>query len=107
MERREGAEYAFNDPLLEHLAGVEGYAKSDLVLSMFFLLPGRHAGEGGDVAGIAEGLVERGDFGSIRISPLLGEHPLLIEIVCDRLRKVLEPAAETICKDFGRSMDSA
>lgn len=89
MERREGAEYAFNDPLLEHLAGVAGYAGSDLVLSMFFLLPGRHAGEGGDVAEIAAGLVQHGDFRSIHTCPLLGEHPLLLEILGDRLREVL------------------
>jgi sirohydrochlorin ferrochelatase len=89
MERREGAEYAFNDPLLEHLASVDGFAGSDLVLSMFFLLPGRHAGEGGDVAEITAGLVQRGDVRSVQISPLLGEHPLLIDILCDRLHEVL------------------
>ncbi|MFU8847828.1 MAG: sirohydrochlorin chelatase [Opitutales bacterium] len=88
MERREGADYAFNDPLLENLAKEEGYAGTDLALGMFFLLPGRHAGEGGDVAQIAEGLVERGDFRSVQISPLLGEHPLLLEILSDRLHAV-------------------
>lgn len=89
MECREGPEYAFNHPLLEHLGGTGGSAASELLLAMFFLLPGRHAGAGGDVAGIADGLVQRGAFRSIRISPLLGEHPLLIEILCERLRIML------------------
>mgnify|MGYP005856279245 CR=1 FL=1 len=85
MERRAGPEYAFNDPLLENLAGVEGYRDSHLVLAMFFLLPGRHAGEGGDVADIADGMVRQGDFRSIQICPLLGEHPALLEVLSDRL----------------------
>ena len=52
MERREGDAYAFNDPLLESLGGISGFAGGRLILAMFFLLPGRHAGEGGDVAEI-------------------------------------------------------
>lgn len=89
MERRDGPDYAFNDPLLENLASEAGYKGSHLVLAMFFLLPGRHAGAGGDVAEIAEGLIRQGDFRSIQISPLLGEHPLLLEILSDRLTAVL------------------
>lgn len=89
MERREGPDYAFNDPLLENLARVGDYEGAHLVLAMFFLLPGRHAGAGGDVAEIAEGLVQKSDFQSIQISPLLGEHPLLLEILSDRLKAVL------------------
>lgn len=87
MERRERPEYAFNDPLLENLAAVNNFRGSHLVLAMFFLLPGRHAGEGGDVDGIADGLIQRGDFRSIEISPLLSKHPLLFDILSDRLRQ--------------------
>ena len=89
MERREGPDYAFNDPLLENLASVKGYKGSQLVLAMFFLLPGRHAGVGGDVSEIAEGLIQKGDFQSIHMSPLLGEHDLLLEILSDRLSQAL------------------
>lgn len=88
MERREGGEYAFNEPLLENLGG-DPAAAGCLVLAMFFLLPGRHAGEGGDVAEIAAGLVERGVYRSVRISPLLAEHPLLLDIFSDRLDAAL------------------
>ena len=50
MERREGTEYDFNEPLLENLLGSEGFEK-DVVLSMLFISPGRHAGPGGGHCG--------------------------------------------------------
>jgi hypothetical protein len=52
---------------------------------MFFLLPGRHAGDGGDVAQIGEALVERGAFAQVARTVLLGGHPILLEILADRL----------------------
>ena len=89
MERREGEAYAFNEPLLESLGELADFCGGRLILAMFFLLPGRHAGEGGDVAEIAEGLLSSGNFESIETTPLLGEHPMLLEILEDRLRSVL------------------
>ena len=77
MERREGAEYDFNEPLLEHALQD---AKGDAVILMLFLLPGRHAGPDGDVATIAK---EHAPAGlRWKLSPLLGTHfslPSLIE----------------------------
>ena len=89
MERREGEAYAFNDPLLEKLGEVDDFAGGRLILAMFFLLPGRHAGEGGDVAEICDGLISEGAFEQIQNTPLLGEHPMLLEILEDRLRDTL------------------
>ena len=89
MERREGEAYAFNDPLLEKLGEVDHFAGGRLILAMFFLLPGRHAGEGGDVAEICDGLISEGVFEQIQNTPLLGEHPMLLEILEDRLRDTL------------------
>ena len=89
MERREGDAYAFNEPLLENLSQVSSFSGGDLILAMFFLLPGRHAGEGGDVAEIYAGLIEDGTFDSIRTTPLIGESPKLLDILEDRLREVL------------------
>ncbi len=85
MERREGADYAFNEPLLERVGDIPGFAGGDLIAAMFFLLPGRHAGVGGDVAEICDGLVGRGTFARVCPTPLLGEHPLLLEVLADRL----------------------
>jgi sirohydrochlorin ferrochelatase len=77
MERREGSEYDFNEPLLEHALQE---AKGDAVILMLFLLPGRHAGPDGDVATIAK---EHAPAGlRWKLSPLLGTHyslPSLIE----------------------------
>ena len=72
MERREGAEYDFNEPLLEHALQ---NAKGDAVILMLFLLPGRHAGGEGDVATIAKEHAPE-DL-PWKLSPLLGTHPAL------------------------------
>ena len=85
MERREGVEYAFNEPLLENLNSRMAGMTQILVVAMFFLLPGRHAGDGGDVAEICEELVSRRVFSNVRTTSLIAEHPLLLEILSDRL----------------------
>jgi len=90
MERRPGVEYDFNEPLLESLGSIEGWRNSDLVVAMFFLLPGRHAGPGGDVAAICDHLAEQSLFHSILKTPLLCKHPQLIEILEDRLDEALK-----------------
>ena len=91
MERRDGAEYRFNgellDELLDRIAG-ERHAVS-AAIAMLFLLPGRHAGPGGDIAGICDAAMARHPGLKISISPLIGEHPKLIEILHDRLRDAL------------------
>ncbi len=91
MERREGVEYDFNGEmlgdLLDRLAGRRHAVSA--VLAMLFLLPGRHAGPGGDIADICDAAMARHPGLSVAISPLIGEHPLLIEILHDRLRDAL------------------
>jgi len=79
MERREGPEYAFNEPLLED-ALQQG--KGEAVILMLFLLPGRHAGADGDVATIAKEHAPEG----LRwiLSPLLGTHPALPSLLMMR-----------------------
>jgi len=81
MERREGPEYAFNEPLLQNAPGLTKL-KGDTVILMLFLLPGRHAGTDGDVATIAKEHAPS----DIRwkISPLLGTHPLLPQVLAAR-----------------------
>ena len=50
MERREGAEYDFNEPLLENV--LKDQKLNEVVVSLLFLSPGRHAGKDGDIAEI-------------------------------------------------------
>jgi sirohydrochlorin ferrochelatase len=73
MERRAGPDYAFNEPMLaDAIRGASGKA----VILMLFLLPGRHAGAGGDVARLC---AENAPAGlSWTVSPLLGDHPGLM-----------------------------
>ncbi len=79
MERREGAEYDFNKPLLQDALQ---QAKGEAVILMLFLLPGRHAGAEGDVATIAK---EHAPAGlQWKLSPLLGTHPALPALLSRR-----------------------
>jgi len=92
MERREGAEYDFNGQLLGDL--LDAYAARDeatvIVLAMMFISPGRHAGPGGDIEQICRAARERNPGLKLGVSGLVGEHPLLIEILRQRLCRVLE-----------------
>ncbi|QIK38000.1 cobalamin biosynthesis protein CbiX [Caldichromatium japonicum] len=86
MERRPGPEYDFNGPLLEEI--LERLAAQDaqipIVLAMLFISPGRHAGPHGDIAQICARIKARHPSLPILISPLVGEHPTLIEILAQR-----------------------
>ncbi len=83
MERREGDQYAFNEPLLESaLSKVSAHA----IVLMQFLLPGRHAGTGGDVAEICEKHAPTGI--SWELSPLIGTHPNLPRLLARRFSEL-------------------
>jgi len=90
MERREGKEYDFNGDLLEHWLGEQAKVGiTNIVVAMLFLLPGRHAGEGGDIAEICEGVMSRHHGLKVFITPLVGEHPALVDILQSRLDAML------------------
>ncbi|KAH9250059.1 hypothetical protein BASA81_012105 [Batrachochytrium salamandrivorans] len=63
MERRPGAQYAFNDPLLEHVFDLGGFDSGLVLVVPIFLFPGNHAGEGGDIAQILRRVRERHNSG--------------------------------------------
>ncbi|MDR1280840.1 MAG: cobalamin biosynthesis protein CbiX [Opitutaceae bacterium] len=50
MARRDGDRYDFNEPLLERALRTPPFDRGDVVVALQFLSPGRHAGEGGDIA---------------------------------------------------------
>ena len=87
MERREGVEYAFNEPLLENLNSRMAGMTQILVVAMVLppLLGPGYTGDGGDVAEICEELVLERVFSNVRTTSLIAEHPLLLEILSDRL----------------------
>ncbi len=84
MERRPEPAYDFNEPRLEKLLGREGWHSSDVVVAMQFLLPGRHAGPEGDVAEICRRAEAAHPGLRTRLTPLVAEHPCLIDILADR-----------------------
>jgi hypothetical protein len=87
MERREGSAYDFCEPLLARLLGQPRWNTGEVTVAMQFLLPGRHAGPAGDVATICRE-AETTSSGALRttMTGLVGEHPLLVDILADRWR---------------------
>lgn len=95
MERREGEAYAFNDPLLESISfGEDSSELQTLVVAMFFLLPGRHAGEGGDVDEILQSLVDDSKIKGFIKTDLIATHPLIYSILVDRVKSVLDDKSD-------------
>lgn len=86
MERREGKEYDFNGDLLATwLRQQAEQGVTDVIVAMLFFLPGRHAGPHGDVAEICNKVVKDYPQLNFTITPLISEHPLLLDILKDRL----------------------
>jgi sirohydrochlorin ferrochelatase len=89
MERRTGKEYDFNGDMLEVcLLDMAEQGMRGAIVSMMFLLPGRHAGEKGDVNEICARVMQRYPNFKVWISPLISEHPLLIDILNRRLQNI-------------------
>ena len=90
MERRPEPEYDFNNPLLEKLLEDPLFASGEIMVSLLFLSPGRHAGPGGDIDRICETAMAKNPRLHTTMTPLVGSHPLLIKILADRARQALE-----------------
>ncbi len=90
MERRAGAEFAFNEPLLAAALRAPPFDAGEVVVALQFLSPGRHAGPGGDVAKICRAAeADRPDL-LTRMTEPLAAHPLLVEVLADRLAAARE-----------------
>jgi sirohydrochlorin ferrochelatase len=85
MERREGEEYDFNEPLLERLLDRPGWDSGDVVVSMMFLSPGRHAGPGGDIDRICKAAEARHPGLRTYMTGLVGDHPGMVPLLKRRL----------------------
>lgn len=92
MERRDGDEYAFNEPLLENILGSDGFQK-DVILSMLFISPGRHAGPGGDIAEICEEAEANNEGLKTYMSDLFATHNNIIPLLAKRLEQGLSSSA--------------
>jgi sirohydrochlorin ferrochelatase len=86
MERREGKLYSFNEPLLERLLmkwGEEGIR--EVVVALFFLLSGRHAGKGGDLVKICDHASSLFPQMKIYQTNPLAEHDIIFSILKEKL----------------------
>jgi hypothetical protein len=59
------------------------------IVSMMFLLPGKHAGACGDIEQICDEVKQYSPQFEVYITPLVSEHPKLLEILSRRLKRVL------------------
>jgi sirohydrochlorin ferrochelatase len=85
MERRPEAEYDFNEPLLEKLLDAPEFSSGEVIVAKMFLLPGRHAGPGGDIEQITSAAQLRHPNLKIAHTETLGSHPGLVAILKERL----------------------
>ena len=85
MERREGAAYAFNEPLLATALRTPPFDRGDVVVALQFLSPGRHAGPGGDIADIcAAAEAEQPGLRTQMTEPIAADGRL-VELLAERL----------------------
>lgn len=89
MECRPEPEYEFNRPLLEDLLGSDGYT-GDVIISMLFISPGRHAGEGGDIHTICLESEKQNEGLKTYMSGLLSDHQEIIKILDSRLKEGMD-----------------
>ncbi len=83
MERRDGKQYEFNEPLLENILGSGNFIKN-VILAMLFISPGRHAGKDGDIDQICEKAEQKCATLKTYKSELFAEHPDVIKILSKR-----------------------
>ena len=78
MERRNGEQYDFNEPLLERQLRVDGFNRGDVVVAQLFLSPGKHAGAGGDIEAICREAESKQRGLRVHRTELLGIHPKIV-----------------------------
>lgn len=89
MERRDGAEFDFNDPLLEVALEHYGITSGVVIVALLFLSQGRHAGANGDIEEILVGVRAKHPGVVIHVTEPLGTHDLLAQVLQDRYNSAL------------------
>tara|TARA_B110000037_G_scaffold212304_1_gene264931 strand:- start:137 stop:949 length:813 start_codon:yes stop_codon:yes gene_type:complete len=91
MERRDGEEYDFNEPLLGRvLEELDPRKEETLWLSYLFLFPGRHAGAGGDIDQICEHSPWFKKGGMLNKGSLVGELDGLVGLLESRYQSLVK-----------------
>eukprot|EP00929_Paragymnodinium_shiwhaense_P015268 TRINITY_DN123330_c0_g1_i1.p1 TRINITY_DN123330_c0_g1~~TRINITY_DN123330_c0_g1_i1.p1 ORF type:complete len:699 (+),score=183.45 TRINITY_DN123330_c0_g1_i1:90-2186(+) len=88
MERRDGPEFDFNGSLLENVL-VEMPQGATVSVALLFLQEGKHAGPGGDIAGIiAEAKEKRPDL-HVETTSVMAGHEGLVDLLLLRMKKAI------------------
>lgn len=100
MERREGSEYNFNEPLLENLLGSSGF-DGDVVVALLFNAPGRHAGKDGDITQICARAESSNEGLRTFISDPFTSDDGALKLLAKRLRQGLsgKPVTDDVRRD--------
>lgn len=89
MERREGRDYDFNGDLLKDWLSQKALeGETSAVVILMFFLPGRHAGEGGDIVEICDSVMREYPGFKVATSPLITQHPKFLTILNKRLKNL-------------------
>jgi sirohydrochlorin ferrochelatase len=84
MERRQGPEYDFCDPLLGAVLRRSELRENQVVVAQQFFSPGRHAGSGGDVAEICRAAEHECPRLKTYPTELIGADPRVVPVLSDR-----------------------
>ncbi len=85
MERREGAAYDFNEPLLATVLSTPPFNSGEVVVALQFLSPGRHAGPGGDIAEICQSAEEANPGLQTQMTEPIAADARLVALLAERL----------------------
>ncbi len=92
MESPDGPGFAFNRPLLAEALTASEFASGDVLIAPLFLLPGRHAGPGGDLDAIAREAQARSPGLRCHFTGLVGSHALAVDALSRALARALAAA---------------
>lgn len=88
MERRDGPQYEFNEPLLERVFAANSL-RGDVIVALAFLSPGRHAGADGDIATILREQTLNIPQLQPHMTAVLGDHDCIIDVLRSRFSSAL------------------
>ncbi len=92
MESPKGPGFEFSRPLLAEALSAPGVHSGDVVVAPLFLLPGRHAGPGGDLERICRDAEARSPGLHCHLTGLVGSHPVAAETLASALAEALRAA---------------
>lgn len=87
MERRDGAAYDFNEPLLATALRTPPFDTGEVIVALQFLSPGRHAGPGGDIATICAEAEQAKPGLIIQMTEPIAADARLVELLAERLHE--------------------